>query len=116
MPRPILSTLLVLAAILPIGCGSDPASSRLKAGQEVMAYGLSAGDQTITFESRDASTSLGITGVNVGSRLRVVADEVPDNKEMGDHAEYRKVTVLVLEGPEKNASGTVTRKAIRPIP
>jgi hypothetical protein len=92
--RRVLLLIVMISLVSMAGCGHDPNSWRLRAGDEVMAAPPDPKETDITFTSDQATGGLGISTVNAGCKLRVV---------------------YVLEGAEKGATGTVARKNIKPL-
>jgi hypothetical protein len=113
--RRVLLLIVMISLVSMAGCGHDPNSWRLRAGDEVMAAPPDPKETDITFTSDQATGGLGISTVNAGCKLRVVSDEEPDDPKLGHRSAYRDVTVYVLEGAEKGATGTVARKNIKPL-
>lgn len=109
--RPIELVLAGLMCGLLGGCSGDPETSRLSTGQEVIATGTD-GSEVVYLHSDHANgdDGSGVGKVELGSKVRVVKD---DEKDYGE-PQRRQVTVLVLEGQQKDISGTIDRLYLRP--
>jgi hypothetical protein len=99
--------LILAVSVLVAGCSQgDPSSSRLSAGQKVIAVPHGSDSEPIYIH--DASNNL-FTFVNPGTNLLVISD---DDKRDWDS---RPVLVRVEEGEYQGVTGKPPRWNLRPI-
>lgn len=106
---------------LAMGCGGDPASSRLYPGQVVEAVASEMSEKIVMFDSPDVihETEIdrlilgpGLGYVAVGTKLKVIADDQP---EIGHDPDLRDIVVEPMDGRHRGLTGTVSRRRVRPV-
>lgn len=135
--------LIPLALLLVAGCSGDPASSRLKIGDEAIVrvpepdpkrppvpkVTLHDGRMVDEYPSPAGKVLMEIKGkssyyIGAGSKVRIISDdrpaemrqaEPPPLADLDGIADRRAVQVKVLDGANINDAGELPRNSLRPV-